>query len=31
VVDVFLEIWALLVVAGSAGAIAGFFQTGDSD
>jgi len=29
VVDVFLEIWAVLVVAGSAGAIASFFQTGD--
>ena len=31
VVDVFLEIWAVLVVAGSAGAIASFFQTGDSE
>ena len=30
VVDVFLEIWAVIVVAGSAGAIATFFQTGDS-
>jgi hypothetical protein len=30
VVDIFLEIWAVLVVAGSAGAIASFFQTGDS-
>jgi hypothetical protein len=30
VVDVFLEIWAVIVVAGSAGAIASFFQTGDS-
>ena len=30
VVDVFLELWAVLVVAGSAGAIASFFQTGDS-
>jgi hypothetical protein len=30
VVDVFLEIWAVVVVAGSAGAIASFFQTGDS-
>jgi hypothetical protein len=30
VIDVFLEIWAVLVVAGSAGAIASFFQTGDS-
>ena len=29
-VDLFLEIWAVLVVAGSAGAIASFFQTGDS-
>jgi hypothetical protein len=29
-VDIFLEIWAVLVVAGSAGAIATFFQTGDS-
>jgi hypothetical protein len=30
VIDIFLEIWAVLVVAGSAGAIASFFQTGDS-
>ncbi len=30
IVDVVLEIWAVLVVAGSAGAIAAFFQTGDS-
>jgi hypothetical protein len=30
VIDVFLEVWAVLVVAGSAGAIACFFQTGDS-
>jgi hypothetical protein len=29
VVDVALEIWAVVVVAGSAGAIAAFFQTGD--
>jgi hypothetical protein len=29
VVDIFLEIWAVLVVAGSAGAIATFFQSGD--
>ena len=29
-VDLFLEVWAVLVVAGSAGAIASFFQTGDS-
>ena len=31
VVDVLLELWAVLVVAGSAGAIASFFQTGDSE
>ncbi len=31
IVDVFLEVWAVLVVAGSAGAIASFFQTGDSE
>lgn len=30
VVDVALELWAVIVVAGSAGAIASFFQTGDS-
>jgi mannose/fructose/N-acetylgalactosamine-specific phosphotransferase system component IID len=30
VVDVVLELWAVVVVAGSAGAIAAFFQTGDS-
>lgn len=30
VVDVFLEVWAVIVVAGSAGAIATFFQTADS-
>jgi len=30
VTDLFLELWAVLVVAGSAGAIASFFQTGDS-
>jgi len=30
VVDLFLEIWAVLVAAGWAGAIASFFQTGDS-
>jgi hypothetical protein len=29
VVDVFLEVWAVIVVAGSAGAIATFFQSGD--
>jgi hypothetical protein len=31
IVDLFLEIWAVLVVAGSAGAIASFFQTGDAE
>jgi hypothetical protein len=30
VVDIFLEVWAVIVVAGSAGAIASFFQSGDS-
>jgi hypothetical protein len=30
VVDIFLEVWAVIVVAGSAGAIASFFQAGDS-
>jgi voltage-gated potassium channel len=30
VVDVVLELWAVLVVAGSAGAIAAFFQQGDA-
>jgi Ion channel len=30
VVDVVLELWAVVVVAGSAGAIAAFFQTGDA-
>jgi hypothetical protein len=30
VVDVGLELWAVIVVAGSAGAIAAFFQNGDS-
>jgi hypothetical protein len=29
VVDVALEVWAVLVVAGSAGAIAAFFQSAD--
>ena len=29
VVDVVLELWAVVVVAGSAGAIAAFFQAGD--
>jgi hypothetical protein len=30
VVDVGLELWAVIVVAGSAGAVAAFFQNGDS-
>jgi len=30
VADVLLEVWALIVVAGSAGAVAAFFQTGDA-
>jgi hypothetical protein len=30
VVDVILELWAVVVVAGSAGAIAAFFQKGDA-
>jgi hypothetical protein len=30
VVDVVLELWAVVVVAGSAGAIATFFQSADS-
>ena len=30
IVDVVLEIWAVIVVAGSAGAVAAFFQGGDS-
>ena len=30
IVDVLLEVWAVLVVAGSAGAVAAFFQGGDS-
>jgi hypothetical protein len=30
VVDIVLELWAVIVVAGSAGAIASFFQSGDS-
>lgn len=29
-VDVALELWAVVVVAGSAGAVAAFFQKGDS-
>jgi hypothetical protein len=30
VVDIGLEVWAVIVVAGSAGAVATFFQSGDS-
>ena len=30
IVDIFLEIWAVIVVAGSAGAIASFFSAGDA-
>jgi voltage-gated potassium channel len=30
VIDVLLELWAVLVVAGAAGAIAAFFQTADT-
>jgi voltage-gated potassium channel len=30
VVDVVLELWAVIVVAGSAGAIASFFSSGDA-
>ena len=30
VVDVLLEVWAVIVVAGSAGAVAAFFQGGDT-
>jgi len=30
IVDVVLEVWAVVVVAGSAGAIASFFQTADA-
>jgi hypothetical protein len=29
VVDIFLELWAVIVVAGSAGAISSFFQAAD--
>jgi len=29
IVDIFLEIWAVVVVAGTAGAIASFFQNAD--
>jgi Ion channel len=31
IVDVALEMWAVIVVAGSAGAIASFFQSSDRD
>jgi hypothetical protein len=31
VIDIVLELWAVVVVAGSAGAIASFFQSADSD
>lgn len=31
VVDVLLELWAVIVVAGSAGTIAAFFQSADPD
>lgn len=31
VVDIFLEIWAVLVVAGSAGTFASFIQAGDQE
>jgi hypothetical protein len=30
VIDLVLELWAALVVAGSAGAVASFFRTGDA-
>ncbi len=30
IVDIVLELWAVIAVAGSAGAVASFFQTGDS-
>ena len=29
IVDIFLEVWAVIVVAGSAGAVASFFQSSD--
>jgi hypothetical protein len=29
IIDVVLELWAVVIVAGSAGAIAAFFQSGD--
>jgi hypothetical protein len=31
IIDIILELWAVLVVAGSAGAVASFFQSCDSD
>jgi hypothetical protein len=31
IVDIVLEIWAVIVVAGSAGAITSFFQTGPTE
>jgi len=31
IVDLFLEAWGVLVIAGSAGAIANFFQSGDAE
>jgi Ion channel len=30
VVDIFLELWGVLAIAGSAGALASFFQSGDA-
>lgn len=30
IIDIFLELWAVVVVAGSAGAIASFFQSSDA-
>lgn len=30
VIDIILELWGVIAVAGSAGALASFFQTGDS-
>jgi len=30
IIDVVLELWAVLVVAGSAGALAAFFQNADA-
>ena len=31
VIDIVLELWGVIAVAGSAGALASFFQTGDSE